>query len=824
LNYRVPSSADYKDKSKKGPTNFTTCEFDEQDILIARVSDTQKDYTGRYGNYLIHGLLIPKNQLLFAPTHGMNWKGWKTNLLPEDDQKTPKHLPKLSIDEITNGIPVTDLRRKGANLALDWAKKDPARADGIASAIAYLAVTNDKNGQIVIQDTVDEAFNWAHTFLSLLPYPCYSSFDWSTYAYSPVGVKLQMLPPGPFETEWINYLYSDHVASIKQEDLGNAESLLLDKIEADRAEQFHVMKQNYRQLLDSHATTVIRRAIAMPKNFKVTQLDDSLAEIIYCQKLLERKNASAALTSSELMMVFELFEEHLKTEAVETAFETILDLIQKVEIDEKDELFWPRASVFAATMAKKTGDEDVSHQAADMLTEYFSSQGFTSHGKLKSSLKAFDQLSEKLPELRQGLDYSIIDIAAENHNQIKQLGSKSAQLIILQIGKFSLKNRNRVEISTQVSTLLGRLMPIACLDENVFGDSLLKYFGPAGTAIFYAEESLRSHEPDFIDVSEDFYALQASLDEEQKSEFYTSWNDIDAGNSFWAYWFYCLNPEYGIGASFDEFEHTIGFLPEFTRDKIYRTAGNQLDLLLSRDNFENIALDWYKSDRKEYLSAKGRQIAAEQIINSLSLKKLFRDPNLLDSLIRDIGNGLAETKALSVKNINICRQNLTLEKLQHTLSPIASLNSEDQKFALREIIKLQLLANARLTQHQKLHNAITSVFLYTPVLDKKFIIRTYTDSLMLLTKKHPRRGFIDSAILYYLKNPQEVAGSWFFDAIILCITERISLRQSKDLFNNLEGYIRKHQSESYDQFVQFRKFAEKNQKGVLSRITGKLFK
>jgi len=186
LNYRVPSSADYKDKSKKGPTNFTTCEFDEQDILIARVSDTQKDYTGRYGNYLIHGLLIPKNQLLFAPTHGMNWKGWKTNLLPEDDQKTPKHLPKLSIDEITNGIPVTDLRRKGANLALDWAKKDPARADGIASAIAYLAVTNDKNGQIVIQDTVDEAFNWAHTFLSLLPYPCYSSFDWSTYAYSPV--------------------------------------------------------------------------------------------------------------------------------------------------------------------------------------------------------------------------------------------------------------------------------------------------------------------------------------------------------------------------------------------------------------------------------------------------------------------------------------------------------------------------------------------------------------------------------------------------------------------------------------------------------------
>jgi hypothetical protein len=146
-------------------------------LALTRASYAGRDYTGRWGNFFAHTLVLaegPPAELW--PIDLYEWPGWQLRLAAEDDtEATPPELPVVTLD------------RSQAGESFRWPelqeflRERSGRVERLANLGRALLLALETARPVVVRDTPNAGLYWSACLQKLLPPALAWPLSWSSY-------------------------------------------------------------------------------------------------------------------------------------------------------------------------------------------------------------------------------------------------------------------------------------------------------------------------------------------------------------------------------------------------------------------------------------------------------------------------------------------------------------------------------------------------------------------------------------------------------------------------------------------------------------------
>lgn len=145
-------------------------------------SYTGRDYSGRWGNFFAHTLVLEHAPPGLWPMDLFEWPVWRKGLpLEEDRDEPPPDLPEIPLD----GLPAAEsfrLEELGTFL-----NESPGRVEQLVRMSRALLASLEDSRPLVIRDTPTQGLYWLACLQRLLPHRMAWGLTWSTYQDDPRG-------------------------------------------------------------------------------------------------------------------------------------------------------------------------------------------------------------------------------------------------------------------------------------------------------------------------------------------------------------------------------------------------------------------------------------------------------------------------------------------------------------------------------------------------------------------------------------------------------------------------------------------------------------
>jgi len=150
---------------------------------ITRSSYVGRDYSGRWGNFFAHTLVLESGQLpTLWPIDLYEWEGWREGLSPEEDnEEAPPPLPSADLTDVT---PADSF---GFKELQEFLREEPGRRDLLARMGRAVLIGRAASRAVVIRDTPNNDLYWMACLQKIFPPQHAATLTSSTYQDDPRG-------------------------------------------------------------------------------------------------------------------------------------------------------------------------------------------------------------------------------------------------------------------------------------------------------------------------------------------------------------------------------------------------------------------------------------------------------------------------------------------------------------------------------------------------------------------------------------------------------------------------------------------------------------
>jgi hypothetical protein len=162
------------------PRAFQTAVLDSGHLAIISTSYSGKDYTGRYGNFFLHALVLPDDLVDRWPIDLADWDGWVAGLDPDEDTSaSPPPLPSLDLDEADASESFT------FDELSEFLQEEEGRTTAIEAMIRAVLLREETSRKLVIRDSDVNGIYWVAAVQKAFPIACQRDLPSTTYHHDP---------------------------------------------------------------------------------------------------------------------------------------------------------------------------------------------------------------------------------------------------------------------------------------------------------------------------------------------------------------------------------------------------------------------------------------------------------------------------------------------------------------------------------------------------------------------------------------------------------------------------------------------------------------
>jgi hypothetical protein len=145
--------------------------------VLTRSLYTGRDYSGRWGNFFAHTLVVENGELPpHWPIDYYEWEGWKERLAPDEDgDEPPPSLPAVDLGAVA---PAESFRREEIR---EFLGEDPTRPALLARMGRALLLGRESSRALVLRDTPTNGLFWIAALQKLFPRRHAWALSYSTY-------------------------------------------------------------------------------------------------------------------------------------------------------------------------------------------------------------------------------------------------------------------------------------------------------------------------------------------------------------------------------------------------------------------------------------------------------------------------------------------------------------------------------------------------------------------------------------------------------------------------------------------------------------------
>src|SRR3954466_817292 len=123
---------------------------------VTRASYVGRDYSGRWGNFFSHTLVLENGQLpVLWPVDLYEWQGWRDGLSPEEDnEEVPGPIPEVDLDALS---PAESFKLEELCAFL---REEPGRTELLARMGRAVLLGRTSSRALVVRDTPLNGLYW----------------------------------------------------------------------------------------------------------------------------------------------------------------------------------------------------------------------------------------------------------------------------------------------------------------------------------------------------------------------------------------------------------------------------------------------------------------------------------------------------------------------------------------------------------------------------------------------------------------------------------------------------------------------------------------
>lgn len=174
----LPSSPDADTITQQFPKAFKVFKLSTGKTVLMRAAYTGKDYSGRWGNYFVHGLILDSTSNKHWPIDAYAWSGWQNSL--ENDDSDPEPLPAIAMKELT-ATPDFSFEELKTFLGEGENRKDLL----FQMLCAVFRRTSDSRSIVIREQSELDAVYWVACIQKSFPPTCQQDLTCSTYQFDP---------------------------------------------------------------------------------------------------------------------------------------------------------------------------------------------------------------------------------------------------------------------------------------------------------------------------------------------------------------------------------------------------------------------------------------------------------------------------------------------------------------------------------------------------------------------------------------------------------------------------------------------------------------
>lgn len=303
----LPLEPSPEDISENFPKAFRSLFLETNRLAVIRSVYVGQDYTGRWGNYFSHGLVLNNIPNDLWPIDFYEWNGWKEKISQdEDSSETSFQLQPVNLQADKSAYSFTELQ--------EFLKEDTNRTNHLANMIRAILMQRETSRSLVIREELENTgLFWIACIQKSFPPTHQKELSCSSYQFDPCACLAINVTQG--ETDFI---------------LG----------ESERQYQFYVFDfidnqfSDIKKQLDDYANIVSTWMAEQPEMFNKfhkfcglfnhDDLNDGLLSMLCLFQLSIGEKTK--LEEDELVNVLRF----VNSQAKESAFEKVFDVLSSV--------------------------------------------------------------------------------------------------------------------------------------------------------------------------------------------------------------------------------------------------------------------------------------------------------------------------------------------------------------------------------------------------------------------------------------------------------------------------------------------------------------
>jgi len=176
----LPTEPDADVIAGQFPTAFKFVCLSSGRTALIRSTYAGQDYSGRWGNYFAHGLVLGESLGSRWPIDAYAWPGWAGQLEDGAEESDPEPLPEVPLSEITGG---TDFAFEELQTFLG---EGDSRQDVLAQMLNAVFRRASDSRSLVIREQLElDAVYWVACIQKAFPPGCQRELNCSTFQFDP---------------------------------------------------------------------------------------------------------------------------------------------------------------------------------------------------------------------------------------------------------------------------------------------------------------------------------------------------------------------------------------------------------------------------------------------------------------------------------------------------------------------------------------------------------------------------------------------------------------------------------------------------------------
>lgn len=176
----LPHEPDIDIIAQQFPKAFRVVRLSSGRVAIIRAVYTGQDYSGRWGNYFAHGLVLDKAFDNQWPIDTYSWPGWVERLSESEDKLDPEPLSIIPLSKLSGG---SDFSFQELKIFLGESKSRPGVFARMLDAVLRRA--SDERRIVIREQSELDAVYWIACIQKAFPAKCQGELSSSTFHFDP---------------------------------------------------------------------------------------------------------------------------------------------------------------------------------------------------------------------------------------------------------------------------------------------------------------------------------------------------------------------------------------------------------------------------------------------------------------------------------------------------------------------------------------------------------------------------------------------------------------------------------------------------------------